>query len=471
MNARERAPLGRGAQDLDVAWRIRQEWWRIAGSALSLRKQRSLSANGRHCRHSTMKMFAHLSPTVPAIFVAAMGITLSVFLLHGAWVQGEPTPLLAAVGGTAGRVVADLPATVDHRASKPVREVASSAEFAATPSEHFVPATATSSDQRAPGTPPRTDWSRAARAHCCSASGFADRARHAGHDDPVVRRFDEGSGQGARPRPRPWAEVDRRSAGAPVRTDTERRSGTRASTTTDAHADTRSRRRPRHCLRPLRLRRCMAVGTGTKGARNRARRQRPSAARRGSSASGAPARGRRLDVWRARSQARAEQRRPSAHPGPELGCCGVREAPRRRRDAPPSDSHAPDGSRARSLRVTSVRSGESSKRTRGSSSVRGRLGCRTKKRASTSSAVEGRSGESLSSPRSVRRSPGAIGGEAHLPGGRSWFPTRPSAHSRGRVLGASTRAQPRERQPTFGCRGSSTGRSHNPSERGDLRRL
>jgi hypothetical protein len=80
-----------------------------------------------------MKVFAHLSPTVPAIFVAAMGITLSVFLLHGAWVQGEPTPLLAAVGGTAGRVVADLPATVDHRASEPVREVA------ATPSEHFVP--------------------------------------------------------------------------------------------------------------------------------------------------------------------------------------------------------------------------------------------------------------------------------------------------------------------------------------------
>ena len=80
-----------------------------------------------------MKVFAHLSPTVPAIFVAAMVISLSVFLLHGAWVQGEPTPVLAAVGGAAGRVVADLPATVDHRASEPVREVP------ATPSEHFVP--------------------------------------------------------------------------------------------------------------------------------------------------------------------------------------------------------------------------------------------------------------------------------------------------------------------------------------------
>jgi hypothetical protein len=86
-----------------------------------------------------MKVFAHLSPTVPAIFVAAMVITLSVFLLHGAWVQGEPTPVLAAVGGAAARVVADLPATVDHPASEPVREVASSAQFDAPPSEHFVP--------------------------------------------------------------------------------------------------------------------------------------------------------------------------------------------------------------------------------------------------------------------------------------------------------------------------------------------
>ena len=86
-----------------------------------------------------MKAFAHLSPTVPAIFVAVMGITLSVFLLHGAWVQGEPRPLLAAVGGAAGRVVADLPATVSHRASEPVRKVASSAQLAATPPEHFVP--------------------------------------------------------------------------------------------------------------------------------------------------------------------------------------------------------------------------------------------------------------------------------------------------------------------------------------------
>jgi hypothetical protein len=86
-----------------------------------------------------MKAFAHLSPTVPAIFVAAMGIALSVFLLPGAWVQGEPSPLVAVVGGAAGRVAADLPATVDKRASQPAREAASSAGVASTPSKHFAP--------------------------------------------------------------------------------------------------------------------------------------------------------------------------------------------------------------------------------------------------------------------------------------------------------------------------------------------
>ncbi len=83
-----------------------------------------------------MKAFAHLSPTVPAIFVAAMGIALSVFLLPGAWVQGEPSPLMAVVGGAAGRVAADLPATVNKRASQPARKAA---QLASTPSEHFAP--------------------------------------------------------------------------------------------------------------------------------------------------------------------------------------------------------------------------------------------------------------------------------------------------------------------------------------------
>ena len=86
-----------------------------------------------------MKAFAHLSPTVPAIFVAALGISLSAFLLSGARVQGEPTPLLAVIGGAAGRVAADLPAPVAKRTSEPVRKAASSAQLAATRPEHVVP--------------------------------------------------------------------------------------------------------------------------------------------------------------------------------------------------------------------------------------------------------------------------------------------------------------------------------------------
>lgn len=84
-----------------------------------------------------MKAFAHLSPTVPAIFVAAMGMALSAFLLSGARVQGEPTPLMAVIGGAAGRVAADLPAPVAKRVSEPVRKAASSAQLAATQPGHF----------------------------------------------------------------------------------------------------------------------------------------------------------------------------------------------------------------------------------------------------------------------------------------------------------------------------------------------
>jgi hypothetical protein len=119
--------------------RIGRNGGEAAGSALCLAKQRSRPANGRHCRFSNMKAFAHLSPTVPAIFVAAMAISLSVFLLPGAVVQGEPTPLLAVIGGAAGRVAADLPAAVAERASEPARRAASSAQLAATRSEQLVP--------------------------------------------------------------------------------------------------------------------------------------------------------------------------------------------------------------------------------------------------------------------------------------------------------------------------------------------
>ena len=88
---------------------------------------------------SIMKAFAHLAPTVPAIFVAAIGMSLTVYLLHGARVQGEPAPLLAVIGGAAGRVAADLPATVEKHAAEPVGRAASSAQQATTPSVQFVP--------------------------------------------------------------------------------------------------------------------------------------------------------------------------------------------------------------------------------------------------------------------------------------------------------------------------------------------
>jgi hypothetical protein len=81
--------------------------------------------------------FAHLAPTVPVTFAAAMGIALSVFLLPGAGVQGEPTPLLAVIGGAAGHVAADLPAPVNHRASEPVARAVIPARPAATRSERF----------------------------------------------------------------------------------------------------------------------------------------------------------------------------------------------------------------------------------------------------------------------------------------------------------------------------------------------
>lgn len=90
--------------------------------------------------YSNMKpALAHLSPTVPATLAAGIGIALSVFLLPGVGGQGEPTPLLPAMGGAAGRVAADLPAPASERASEPVGKVSSPAQFMATQTEHFVP--------------------------------------------------------------------------------------------------------------------------------------------------------------------------------------------------------------------------------------------------------------------------------------------------------------------------------------------
>ena len=83
--------------------------------------------------------FSHRSPTIPATLAAAIGMSLSVLLLTGVGVQGEPTPLLPAIGGAAGRVAADLPATASAGPSEPVGKAASSARPAATRIEDFVP--------------------------------------------------------------------------------------------------------------------------------------------------------------------------------------------------------------------------------------------------------------------------------------------------------------------------------------------
>ena len=174
----------------------------------SVRPQRTAAT----AKYSNMKAFAHLSPTVPAIFVAAMGISLSAFLLSGARVQGEPTPLLAVIGGAAGRVAADLPAPVAKRVSEPVRKAASSAQLAATRPEHVVP------HRRQVATKAHRAHRRAPsgvveRAPCSPAGGNTGHVRGAGHDAAALQQRDDGNEQGARPRPRPCAES---TAGAPV---------------------------------------------------------------------------------------------------------------------------------------------------------------------------------------------------------------------------------------------------------------
>jgi hypothetical protein len=98
--------------------------------------------NGAHLAdYRTMKPpFAHLSsPIVPATVAAAIGVSLSVFLLPAAGVQVEPTPLLPAIGEVAGRVAADLPVAAKKLSSPAVRQAATPAQVAATRTEHFVP--------------------------------------------------------------------------------------------------------------------------------------------------------------------------------------------------------------------------------------------------------------------------------------------------------------------------------------------
>jgi hypothetical protein len=87
----------------------------------------------------TPPSFARIWPTVPAAFAAAIGMSLSLFLLPSAGVQGQPVPLLPAIGGAAGRVAADLPAIASHHAAGPVGNAASLAQPVATRTEHLVP--------------------------------------------------------------------------------------------------------------------------------------------------------------------------------------------------------------------------------------------------------------------------------------------------------------------------------------------
>lgn len=79
---------------------------------------------------------AHLSPTLPAALATGAAVVLSVFLLSGAEPQGEPAPLLPAIGGAAVHVIADLPAT-SHHPKAVVRPTSStsSAELATTPAQ------------------------------------------------------------------------------------------------------------------------------------------------------------------------------------------------------------------------------------------------------------------------------------------------------------------------------------------------
>ena len=82
-------------------------------------------------------MFTRLSLTVLAAVAAAIGISLSVFLLPGAGVQGGATPLLRA-SSDSGRVAANLPVTAGNRAGKPTPKVRSFAQPVAVPTEQFV---------------------------------------------------------------------------------------------------------------------------------------------------------------------------------------------------------------------------------------------------------------------------------------------------------------------------------------------
>ncbi|HEX6679372.1 MAG TPA: hypothetical protein VF063_01875 [Gaiellaceae bacterium] len=75
------------------------------------------------------RAFADFSPAVPAAFAAGLGVSLWIFLLPAGVVQKGPTPVLPALGGTAGRVVADLPVPARARASDVQKAVSVHSKF------------------------------------------------------------------------------------------------------------------------------------------------------------------------------------------------------------------------------------------------------------------------------------------------------------------------------------------------------
>jgi hypothetical protein len=78
--------------------------------------------------------FAHLSHSaLAAAAAAAISISLSLFFLPGAGVPGQPMPLLPAIGGAAGRVVAHLEAPAQVAPATPAK-TASPEQVVAKPS-------------------------------------------------------------------------------------------------------------------------------------------------------------------------------------------------------------------------------------------------------------------------------------------------------------------------------------------------
>ena len=146
--------------------------------------------------------FAHLAPTVPVAFAAAMGIALSIFLLPGAGVQGEPTPLLAVIGGAAGRVAADLPVPVKQHVSKPVRKAVTPARPVVTRSEASAPLRRPAAARTHGARTHRTQRHTRARVAQPAPSGPVQAAAPSTSATPVATRRPFGNPSSARSRSR-----------------------------------------------------------------------------------------------------------------------------------------------------------------------------------------------------------------------------------------------------------------------------